>query len=78
MSIGSMPFHYLGILLEAKRLKISSYDSIVNKITAYIGAWTRASLSYVGETKFVRIVLEGVECFWLSILPIPPGCIKCY
>lgn len=34
----STPFHYLGIPLAMVKLKISSYDSFINKITAYVGA----------------------------------------
>ncbi|XP_022876983.1 uncharacterized protein LOC111395221 [Olea europaea var. sylvestris] len=43
---GCMPFRYLGILLAAKRLKINTYDALINKIIAYIGVWSKASLSY--------------------------------
>ncbi|GFZ08668.1 hypothetical protein Acr_20g0004760 [Actinidia rufa] len=32
-----------------------------------------ANLSYAGRTELVKSVLQGVECFWLSIIPIPAG-----
>ncbi|GFZ21562.1 hypothetical protein Acr_29g0007240 [Actinidia rufa] len=35
----------------------------------YLGA----SLSYAGRSELVKSVLQGVKCFWLSILPIPVG-----
>ncbi|XP_022865707.1 uncharacterized protein LOC111385538 [Olea europaea var. sylvestris] len=35
---GSMPFLYLRIPLAAIKLKISSYDSLINKTKDYIGA----------------------------------------
>ncbi|GFZ21489.1 similar to CYCLIN D3;2 [Actinidia rufa] len=28
---------------------------------------------YAGRTELVKSVLQGVECFWLSIIPIPAG-----
>ncbi|XP_022860183.1 uncharacterized protein LOC111380779 [Olea europaea var. sylvestris] len=71
LPVGTMPFQYLGIPLAAEKLKVSSYDSFTNKISTYIGAWSTSSLSYVGRAEFVRAVLQGVECFWLSIFPIP-------
>lgn len=40
MPKGSMPFRYLRIPLATGKLKISSHDSLINKITSYIGAWT--------------------------------------
>ncbi|XP_022865107.1 uncharacterized protein LOC111384987 [Olea europaea var. sylvestris] len=70
MSMGLMPFCYLGISLAAQKLKISSYDVFINKISAYICAWYKASLSYAGRAKLVRAILQGVECFWLSIFLI--------
>ncbi|GFZ03718.1 hypothetical protein Acr_16g0003420 [Actinidia rufa] len=36
-------------------------------------AWAGANLSYAGRTELVKSVLQGVECFWLSILPILAG-----
>ncbi|XP_022849878.1 uncharacterized protein LOC111371966 [Olea europaea var. sylvestris] len=48
MSKGTMPFRYLGIPLAAKKLKISSYDSLLNKNTAYFFGWSKISLSYMG------------------------------
>ncbi|KAL8062253.1 hypothetical protein ABFX02_02G135400 [Erythranthe guttata] len=41
------------------------------QILAYINAWTGASLSYAGRAELIRAVVQGVECFWLSIFSIP-------
>ena len=32
-----------------------------------------ATLSYAGRCELIKSVLQGVECFWLSILPFPKG-----
>ncbi|XP_022865360.1 uncharacterized protein LOC111385213 [Olea europaea var. sylvestris] len=71
LTIGTMPCRYLGIPLAAKKLKVSLYDSFTNKISSYIGTCLTSSLSYAGRAKFVPAVLQGVECFCLSIFPIP-------
>ena len=70
-SQGSFPFRYLGIPVADSKLTISQYSPLIDKITNYISAWVGASLSYAGRTKLVKLVLQGVECFCLSILPIP-------
>jgi len=33
-------------------------------------------MSYVGRVELIKFVLQGVECFWLSVLPIPTGVIE--
>ncbi|GFZ21539.1 hypothetical protein Acr_29g0007010 [Actinidia rufa] len=72
-SQGSFPFRYFGIPVADSRLRISQYSPLIDKITNYISAWARAYLSYAGRTELVKSVLQGVECFWLSILSIPAG-----
>ncbi|GFS40060.1 hypothetical protein Acr_00g0066450 [Actinidia rufa] len=49
------------------------FSPLLDKISGYISAWAGANLSYAGRTKLVKSVLQGVECFWLSIIPIPAG-----
>ncbi|GFS34515.1 hypothetical protein Acr_00g0034340 [Actinidia rufa] len=71
-SQGSFPFKYLGIPADS-RLSIFQFSPLIDKISGYISAWVGANLSYAGRTELVKSVLQGVECFWLSILPIPAG-----
>ena len=72
-SQGSFPFRYLGIPISDARLTISQYSPLLDKISGYINSWAGANLSYAGRTELVKSVLQGIECFWLSILPIPAG-----
>ena len=67
---GTFPFKYLGIPVAASRLSIVQFSPFIDKIPGYIIAWAGASLSYAGRTELIKSVLQGVECFWLSILPI--------
>ncbi|GFY86939.1 hypothetical protein Acr_05g0005780 [Actinidia rufa] len=60
-------------MVAASRLTIAQFSPLMDKISDYISAWTGASLSYAGRTELIRSVLQGVECYWLSILPIPAG-----
>ncbi|XP_075499775.1 uncharacterized protein LOC142538314 [Primulina tabacum] len=68
---GILPFRYLGIPLAAKRLCASDYGKLVDNISTKVSAWPRHSLSYAGKLELIRSVIQGVECFWLSILPVP-------
>ena len=70
-SQGSFPFRYLGIPVADSRLNIAQYSPLIDKISYNLSAWAGATLSYAGRTELIKSVLQGVECFWLSILPIP-------
>ncbi|XP_052206780.1 uncharacterized protein LOC127811107 [Diospyros lotus] len=72
---GCMPFRYLGIPLAAEKLKIIHFAPFTEKIADYIKAWKCAPMSYAGRAELTKSVLQGVECFWLSVLPIPAGVI---
>ncbi|GFS35680.1 hypothetical protein Acr_00g0041440 [Actinidia rufa] len=72
-NLGEYPFRYLGILVAASRLTIDQFSPLILKILEYVNAWAGSSLSYVGRSELIKSVLQGVECFWLSILLIPTG-----
>lgn len=71
LEVGDMPFRYLGIPLAATRLKIVHFEPLLNRVQNSLKGWKGTLLSYAGRTELIRTVLQGVECFWLSILPIP-------
>jgi len=75
-SRGILPFRYLGIPLAMEKLKVVYYGPLTDKIFDCIKAWTTSSLSYAGRFELIRVVLQGVECFWLSILPTPAAIIE--
>lgn len=66
---GTMSFHYLGISLAAKNLKVGYFALLplppffLDNIVAYISKWMSFSLSYAGRAEFVRVIFQGVECF---------------
>jgi len=75
-SQGVMPFRYLGIPLAPSKLKISHYEPLLSKISNCIISWKAISLSYAGRLELLRAVIQGVFCFWLSILPVPAGVLE--
>ncbi|KAK6152568.1 hypothetical protein DH2020_012207 [Rehmannia glutinosa] len=69
--LGTLPGRYLGVPLAAQRLNVNHYAPLYDRITSYINKWTANSLSYVGRLLLIKSVLQGVECFWLQIFPLP-------
>lgn len=69
--VGTLPVRYLGIPLAAESLKLPHYAPLIKKLKDNIQRWQPNSLSYAGRLELIRSVLQGVSCFWLSILPVP-------
>ncbi|KAK4427378.1 Midasin [Sesamum alatum] len=68
---GVMLVRYLGIPLAAQRLSVSDYTPPVNKIASNISKWAAKSLSFAGRLELICSVIQGVECYWLKIFPLP-------
>ncbi|KAL0323597.1 UNVERIFIED_CONTAM: hypothetical protein Sangu_1979000 [Sesamum angustifolium] len=73
---GHMPVRYLGIPLAAQRLSVTDYSPLVDQIAGCIRKWTAKSLSFAGRLELIRSVLQGVECFWLQVFPLPMAVIE--
>lgn len=74
-SNGTLPFRYLGIPLASTKLKTADYSCLVDAIRMKISSWPRQSLSYAGKIELIKSVVQGIECYWLSILPLPSNII---
>jgi hypothetical protein len=70
-SQGSMPFCYLRVPIAVEKLKIVYFSDLFKGIKNFKGVWSQRTLSYAGRLQLIKSVVQGVECFWLSILPIP-------
>ncbi|KAL0339900.1 UNVERIFIED_CONTAM: hypothetical protein Sradi_4506800 [Sesamum radiatum] len=73
---GEMPVRYLGIPLAAQRLSVRDYSPLVDQIANSISRWAAKSLSFAGRLELIRSVIQGVECFWLQIFPLPAIVVK--
>ncbi|XP_074556543.1 uncharacterized protein LOC141812447 [Curcuma longa] len=71
--LGEMPFRYLGIPIASQKLRISDYTTLLDALSRRVTSWPKATLSYAGKAQLVASVLQGVECYWMSVLPIPSG-----
>lgn len=73
---GKWPVKYLGIPLDTKNVLINEYQALINKINEHISAWNAKTLSYAGRLQLIQSVLQGVQCYWLQIFPIPKSVLK--
>ncbi|KAK6120883.1 hypothetical protein DH2020_045380 [Rehmannia glutinosa] len=67
--LGSLPVRYLGVPLAAQKLNVNHYAPLYDRIASYINKWTNSSLIF--GALLIKSVLQGVECFWLQIFPLP-------
>ncbi|KAL6554867.1 hypothetical protein OROGR_006125 [Orobanche gracilis] len=59
---GKLPFRYLGIPLNAKRLSIIQYQPLLDKMLGRINHWTSKMLSYGGRIQLIQSkVMKAVE-----------------
>ncbi|KAK6131672.1 hypothetical protein DH2020_034579 [Rehmannia glutinosa] len=73
---GTLPVRYLGVPLAAQKLNCVHDAPLHDRIAAYIDKWTANSLSYAGRLLLIKSVLQGIECFWLQIFPLPKSVIN--
>lgn len=69
-SSGELSFRYLGIPLASRKLKVLDFGMLLDTISGKIKSWHKSSLSHAGKLELIRAVLQGVECFCLSIIPM--------
>ncbi|KAG7552993.1 Reverse transcriptase domain [Arabidopsis thaliana x Arabidopsis arenosa] len=74
--VGSLPIRYLGLPLMHRKLRISEYEVLLEKIACRFRGWAVKSLSFVGRAQLINSVIYGNVNFWLSTFILPKGCIK--
>ncbi|KAL0331191.1 UNVERIFIED_CONTAM: hypothetical protein Sangu_1664600 [Sesamum angustifolium] len=62
--------------LAAQRLSVRDYSPLVDQIANNISRWAAKSLSFAGRLELIRSVIQGVECFWLQIFPLPAAVVE--
>ncbi|XP_074265867.1 uncharacterized protein LOC141588319 [Silene latifolia] len=73
---GSLPFKYLGIPVQAVRLKRSDCKVLIEKIVCRIRGLGARKLSYAGRLILINSVLNTLHNYWASIFLIPKGVIS--
>lgn len=75
-TIGSMPIRYLGLPLMHRKLRLSDYRPLLDKISGNFNCWSAKALTFAGRRQLISSVIYGTINFWTSAFIIPKGCIK--
>ncbi|KAI5676791.1 hypothetical protein M9H77_07741 [Catharanthus roseus] len=51
-------------------LKVADFSPLLNKVSSTLLTWAGLSLSYAGRLEVISPVVNGIESFWLGVLPI--------
>lgn len=75
-SKGTLPVRYLGLPLMHRKLRVSEYEPLLDKITKLCRAWSVKTLSFSGRRQLIGSVITGLVNFWISTFLLPKSCIK--
>lgn len=75
MALGSLPFRYLGIPLNSRKLSLSNCEPLIHQIKTRFSSWSVKSLSFSGRLLLIKTVIAGVTTFWCSAFVLPKACI---
>lgn len=72
---GTLPVRYLGLPLLSKRMSITDYTPLLERIRKRITSWTARSLSFAGRLQLIGSVIHSITSFWMSAFRLPKQCI---
>lgn len=73
---GALPFRYLGVPLTSRKLNITHYMPLIDKILCRIHHWSASLLSQAGRVQLVKAVGFAIANYWLQCFPIPKVVLK--
>lgn len=62
-SLGSLPFRYLGVPINTKKLNIADCEQLVERITTRICLWQSRNISYAGRMVLINLVLMSIHVY---------------
>ncbi|XP_019432517.1 PREDICTED: uncharacterized protein LOC109339516 [Lupinus angustifolius] len=68
---GSLPFKYLGVPLDSKKLTINQCSPLIEKITLRLRHWSTRLLSYACRLQLIRSVMFSITNYWMQVFPLP-------
>lgn len=76
MMCGSLPFRYLGVPLNSKKLSLAGCDKLLQQVKAKFNSWSVKTLSFSGRLLLIKTVISGITTFWCSSFVLPKACIN--
>lgn len=75
MNQGSLPFRYLGVPLNSRKLSLPNCQPLLQQIKNRFSSWSVKSLSFAGRQLLIKTVIAGINTFWCSAFILPKACI---
>lgn len=75
-SSGELPVRYLGLPLLTKRMTVSDYLPLVEKVRKRMSSWTGRFLSHAGRLQLINSVITSLAKFWMTAFRLPGSCLK--
>lgn len=72
---GALPLRYLGVPLSPKKMTISDFQPLLDKIAARFSSWTVKHLFFAGRFQLIHAVIYSTKSFWASMFIIPAECV---
>lgn len=60
---GQFPIKYLGCPLQTRKVCISEYSFLLNKVERTVNCWSNRALSYAGRLQLIKFVIVGIMSF---------------
>ncbi|XP_018512128.2 uncharacterized protein LOC103853200 [Brassica rapa] len=76
MHHGSLPFRYLGVPLNSRKLSIVNCEPLLHQVKTRFSSWSVKSLSFAGRLLLIKTVIAGITTFWCSAFILPKACIN--
>lgn len=69
--LGCLPFRYLGVPINATRLKVADCEQLLDKMTAIIRIWSSRHISFTGRLQLVNSILMTLHVYWGQLFLLP-------
>ena len=69
--ISTLPIRYLGVPLVDRRLRISDWQPVLEKVESRLGGWRERFMSHGGRLVLLKAVLAAIPTYFMSIFRLP-------
>ena len=71
-----LPYNYLGVVIGMKRLPLSAFNPLLERIKSKLAAWKSKALNFAGKSTFVQTVLPSIPFYLLSSGWVPKSLLE--
>jgi exonuclease III len=68
---GFLPFKYLGLPVGASARRVSTWETMVEKIRKSLNSWGNKHISFGGKLVLINSVLNSIPIFYMSYMKMP-------